>query len=173
MVGTIFSIGCFVSVVSIVRLTILMRLDISSTDITHNLTEVVIWSIVEINTGLICACLPSLRPAIKLLGLDRLFLSRSRHPSKPLPGQHANGPARQSWRDEGFAAWNFRSTANETDAAEEDNLKMISNSASTGLGTPARSIMDGDSQKSLQPVHAGDQCELVSRCPHDEERGED
>lgn len=73
----IFSLGIFVSIVSIVRLTILMGLNLGKADITYQMSQVFIWSLVEVSIGLVCACLPSLRPAVRLLGLGRLFPSSS------------------------------------------------------------------------------------------------
>jgi len=64
----------------------MMGLDLSSDDVTFNFAKVVIWSVVEINCGLICACLPSLRPAIRLLGLSRMF-SSSNHSRGRSTGQ--------------------------------------------------------------------------------------
>lgn len=80
MLGGIFLLGCFITVVSSLRLSILMRVDLASADFTWKMKEVLLWSVVEVNVGLICACLPSLKPAIRLLGLGRL-LHRSQNPS--------------------------------------------------------------------------------------------
>lgn len=68
-----FSLGVFVSVVSVVRLCILMGLNLANGDVTYNLSQVFIWSLVEVQVGLICGCLPSLRPAAQKLGLGKLL----------------------------------------------------------------------------------------------------
>ena len=66
-----------VTVVSIVRLQFLVDLG-SSFNVTYDQTEVSIWSTIEINVGIICACMPSLR-----ILLVRLFpvLGGSSHDS--------------------------------------------------------------------------------------------
>ena len=123
------------SVVSIVRFSIMMGLDLTSSDVTFNFTKVVIWSIVEINCGLICACLPSLRPAIRLLGLSRMFGSsnHSRARSAGLDAKErsaANSDALRPYRRE---TWK-RPTLFSTSVAEpvtygghdeEDSYEMI------------------------------------------------
>ncbi|KAM0258924.1 hypothetical protein ACHAQJ_003580 [Trichoderma viride] len=62
-----FFVGTFVTVVSIVRLQFIVNLG-SSTNPTFDQVDVSIWSTVEINIGIICTCMPSLR-----LFLVRLF----------------------------------------------------------------------------------------------------
>ncbi|KAH7000665.1 hypothetical protein EDB80DRAFT_780000 [Ilyonectria destructans] len=60
-VGSMFLIGSFVTVVSILRLRSLVKFGTRSKNPTweyHNLT---IWSTIEINFGIICTCMPSLR----------------------------------------------------------------------------------------------------------------
>ena len=95
----IFLLGTFVGVVSVVRLIIFIGLDLTSPDVTYNLSEVAIWSGVEINVSLICACLPSLRPAVQWLGLSKLFMStRISHPSRP-SGHIAPSPSLSGDRD--------------------------------------------------------------------------
>lgn len=53
------------TVVGIVRLVVVAQLDLS--DATWNYVPVVNWSTVEMNTGIICACLPVIAPAMKLI----------------------------------------------------------------------------------------------------------
>ncbi|KAK5108700.1 hypothetical protein LTR62_008105 [Meristemomyces frigidus] len=72
-VAGMFLLGCFVSVVSLVRLSVFMGLDLSSPNVTYNLSDVFIWSLVEVQVGIICACIPSLRPAVRILGLGKWF----------------------------------------------------------------------------------------------------
>lgn len=80
----IFTLGIFVCVVSIVRLKFLSHTAKNPKDFTFGLREVNLWSLVEVNTGLACACLPSLRPLVRVLGLNRFFTFSSRsRPSRP------------------------------------------------------------------------------------------
>jgi hypothetical protein len=122
----IFSLGCFVAIVSVVRLSILMRLNLGSSDVTFNLQQVFIRSIVEVNVGLVCACLPSLKPAIKLLGFGRLFPTSQRvtplqasrgHPFAPF--DEGNNNTRQSKRR------GLYSVSRAEPGEEEDSYQMI------------------------------------------------
>ncbi|PYH85219.1 hypothetical protein BO82DRAFT_248742, partial [Aspergillus uvarum CBS 121591] len=51
-----------VTVISIIRLVCLLRVDLSSEDITWNFVPYLIWTCVELNVGTVAACLPCLRP---------------------------------------------------------------------------------------------------------------
>lgn len=79
----IFLLGAFVSVISIVRLVVFTSLNLQDANITDSFADVMIWSNVEINVGLVCACLPSLRPAVQWLGLSKLFGPTRPHGSRP------------------------------------------------------------------------------------------
>ncbi|KAF2232749.1 hypothetical protein EV356DRAFT_568444 [Viridothelium virens] len=68
VVSGIFLLGAFVCVASIVRLYYLaIHLNPSQEeqeDLTYNLGDIILWSSVEPCVGVICACLPTLRPVI-------------------------------------------------------------------------------------------------------------
>ncbi|KAL8336992.1 hypothetical protein RB601_008473 [Gaeumannomyces tritici] len=87
-VGMMFGVGTFVTVVSILRLQSLVEFASSSNptwdhwDITH-------WSAIEINVGIICACLPSLRLLLVRI-FPRLGGSSDRYGSKA----QDNGPSK-------------------------------------------------------------------------------
>ncbi|KAF2853227.1 hypothetical protein T440DRAFT_487680 [Plenodomus tracheiphilus IPT5] len=59
----IFAVGGFVCVVSILRLPQLLLIS-NSTDPTYDNAPAATWSSVEANVGIICACLPLLRPLV-------------------------------------------------------------------------------------------------------------
>ncbi|KAM4055754.1 CFEM domain-containing protein [Hirsutella rhossiliensis] len=59
-VGMMFSVGTFVTVVSILRLRAL-NFSVHTANPTWDFFDVGIWSTVEINVGIICVCMPSLR----------------------------------------------------------------------------------------------------------------
>lgn len=59
-VGLMFFVGTFVTVVSVLRLQSLMKYA-SSTNVTWDNTSVAIWSTIELNVGMICTSLPTLR----------------------------------------------------------------------------------------------------------------
>ncbi|KAF2770284.1 hypothetical protein EJ03DRAFT_78296 [Teratosphaeria nubilosa] len=163
--GCMFMLGCFVSVVSIVRLTVLMSLDLSSKDSTFNFSEVVIWSVVEIHCGMICSCLPSLRPAIKLLGLQCIFGSISSHPrgQSDSNGRATPGPGSDALRSWKHPLRKLRSPYTITDLStyhpndeEEDSYEMIRKANEEhGLATtavePARSSVSEDRSLRTDP----------------------
>ena len=65
--GCLFALGVFTSVVSMIRLPIALAIPSSDSSNTYHLRNLTLWSIVEINVGLTCACLPSMRPMFVLL----------------------------------------------------------------------------------------------------------
>jgi hypothetical protein len=162
-----FLLGCFVAIVSIIRLSVLLHLNLNSTNMTYKFSPVVIWSIVEINCGLICACLPSLRPAIRLLGLSRIFgvASTPLDPSGGgLSGKRTPGPGdsgevrpykdysrRQSWGRGKFGVGKQHRSAKSKDDTilsvtyagrdeeEEDSYEMIKRTQD-GMGLTTTSV---------------------------------
>ncbi|EMD61100.1 hypothetical protein GGP41_010008 [Bipolaris sorokiniana] len=77
-----FALGTFIAVVSLVRLIIFLQIPIATQgDVTYNFREIILWSIVEVNIGLACACLPSLKPVFQAVGLNKLFSFSSSRPS--------------------------------------------------------------------------------------------
>lgn len=66
LAGT-FMLGGFVTVISIVRLTIIVKLDTISLDVDYNSASLVSWSLAESNMAIVAACLPSLRPILSLI----------------------------------------------------------------------------------------------------------
>lgn len=81
VLGGIFALGTFVSIVSMIRLSILLDTAGDTLDLTYTYKDVYLWSLVEINVGLVCACLPSLRPIVRVLGLNRFFSSGRSRPT--------------------------------------------------------------------------------------------
>ncbi|KAI1342845.1 hypothetical protein F5Y15DRAFT_371183 [Xylariaceae sp. FL0016] len=95
----IFALGLFVCVVSVIRLCTVMAIQRSGADATYNLREPIMWSTVEINVGLICTCLPSMRPLLKLFNPWNIFPSSQRYPPSSGPigdRSRLTGPKEQS-----------------------------------------------------------------------------
>ncbi|KKO99683.1 hypothetical protein THAR02_08213 [Trichoderma harzianum] len=121
----IFLVGLFVTIVSIVRLHYLLQGNLASPDITWNFVDIALWSVLEGNVAIFCACLPFLRPVLSRFTFG--IFSLSSLPSKkqqPSSGtlrmslHHRDAP--RTWqRDSRFvnATSHSRaySTANETD----------------------------------------------------------
>jgi hypothetical protein len=62
----IFTLGIFVTVISIVRLVNILNVDLASPDVTWNFIGAVIWTNTEANCAIIACCLPSLKPILSL-----------------------------------------------------------------------------------------------------------
>ncbi|KAK8223251.1 hypothetical protein HDK64DRAFT_275669 [Phyllosticta capitalensis] len=78
----IFAVGIFASITSILRLQSLANID--QFDVTFAIVPVCLWSIVEIDVGLVCACLPAIRPLMNRMSNRTSTQSRS-WPSGPTP----------------------------------------------------------------------------------------
>ncbi len=81
--------GCLTS---ILRLRSLYLLSIS-TDLTYDNLDAAIWSCVEVNVGLLCACVPTLKPLISGL-IPRLFSEHNSLSKRSAPraaGGYAGG----------------------------------------------------------------------------------
>ena len=74
------------AIVSIIRLRVLVTQDLSNPDVTYYMTDVLMWTNVEINVGLLCACLPSLRPIITFLRTGSLFSAATPSEGSCIPG---------------------------------------------------------------------------------------
>ncbi|OAQ67640.1 hypothetical protein VFPPC_15712 [Pochonia chlamydosporia 170] len=73
--GCVFLVGIFVTIVSIVRFYYLLSLDLTDPDVTWNFVAVGVWSIVEGNIAIVCACLPFLKPIINKISFGLLYLT--------------------------------------------------------------------------------------------------
>ncbi|KAK1951970.1 hypothetical protein LY78DRAFT_731711 [Colletotrichum sublineola] len=62
----VFLLGTFVTIISMVRLKTILAVDLKSPDITWNFCDTIIWTNVEANIAIVCACLPSLKPLLSL-----------------------------------------------------------------------------------------------------------
>ncbi|KAH7233790.1 uncharacterized protein BKA55DRAFT_695308 [Fusarium redolens] len=60
-VGVMFCLGTFVTIISILRLRSLIKFALNIPNPTRDFVDVTIWSGIEMNVGIICACLPFLR----------------------------------------------------------------------------------------------------------------
>jgi fucose permease len=82
-----FALGIFVTIVDVVRIYYLQQAAVDSvitktrlgtgTDFAYNASIALMWSAVEVNIGIICACIPTLKPLIKRI-LPSMITDRSR-----------------------------------------------------------------------------------------------
>ncbi|KAI9926339.1 hypothetical protein ASPWEDRAFT_698138 [Aspergillus wentii DTO 134E9] len=87
-VGCILAMGCFVGIVSCVRLASLYVL-MNSTDLTWATTDALWWCTIELNLGIVGGCVTAMRPFVRryfprLLGLSSADYSSSRPTGHPL-----------------------------------------------------------------------------------------
>ncbi|PGG96883.1 hypothetical protein GX51_07620 [Blastomyces parvus] len=83
----VFALGGFVCITSIIRTTVIGA-GSEVHDITWSPIPVSIWSTIELNTGIICACLPMIRQPLSIL-FPNLFSNSERSGSKQ-PSSRAN-----------------------------------------------------------------------------------
>lgn len=132
-----FALGTFIAVVSLVRLIIFLQIPIGTAgDVTYNFREIIVWSVVEINIGLTCACLPSLKPALSMIGITKLFSFNTSRPSNmvspgpngfPSSGGYDSELSKQSRpRKKGATGGMFSTLAGMSRMEEEDDeFKII------------------------------------------------
>ncbi|KAL5346578.1 hypothetical protein ACLOAV_008285 [Pseudogymnoascus australis] len=96
-----FALGIFVTIVDVVRIYYLQQAAQiqdqarvgSGDDFSYNASLALMWSAVEVNVGIICACIPTLKPLI-----DRIlpFFTAASHDSQLLLSAHSALPTRLS-----------------------------------------------------------------------------
>ncbi|PLB43139.1 integral membrane protein [Aspergillus steynii IBT 23096] len=107
---SIFALGGFVCVTSVCRLVALKKIA-DSDDPTYDNVDAATWSAIECNTGIICACLPTLRPLISRILPHLLSTLSTGGPS------YGNAPLSQARTP---AYWNGTGTVSTTITAMDD-----------------------------------------------------
>lgn len=115
----------------------------------------------EVNVGLICACLPSLRPAVRALGLDRLFVPTRSSRGTPRPSDRVEPSAHADSRDAFRTSSKKRGILSTLTGTgwdeEEDSFQMIRlhneahGKTDTDIGV-ARSSTDTDEPQRPMPA---------------------
>ncbi|ETI25459.1 hypothetical protein G647_02232 [Cladophialophora carrionii CBS 160.54] len=80
----VFALGGFGCVTAILRLRALYVAS-NSTDLTYDNVGAATWSAAELNVGIMCACIPALRPMISMIFPRLLATTRRDHGSNPYP----------------------------------------------------------------------------------------
>ncbi|CAK1360710.1 hypothetical protein CB0940_03827 [Cercospora beticola] len=93
LVMLMFGVGFFVTIVSILRLRLLVRFG-DSENLTHDYKQAGFWTIVELHTAIVCACMPGIRNLLrrawpKLMGQTVASTGASTAPSTGLSGRTA------------------------------------------------------------------------------------
>ncbi|KAL2045122.1 hypothetical protein ABVK25_012213 [Lepraria finkii] len=92
----VFGLGGFICIISIVRLYIMATqlFHTASTDVTWLFIGSSTWTAVEVNIGIVSACLPSLRPLLVAMFGDSAFTPNRRSGSKTSKKLRASYPSR-------------------------------------------------------------------------------
>ncbi|TLD14713.1 hypothetical protein PspLS_11081 [Pyricularia sp. CBS 133598] len=62
----VFLFGAIVTVISAIRLVVIVNVDVTDADMTWNIVDSIIWSHVEGNIAIFCCCLPTLKPILDI-----------------------------------------------------------------------------------------------------------
>ncbi|KAF4309732.1 putative integral membrane protein [Botryosphaeria dothidea] len=72
----IFSIGLFVTAITVIRIRVLTRVDF--TDLSYSMIDAAFWSVAEPAVAIINSCIPTMRPLLKLVSPSRLWSSNNK-----------------------------------------------------------------------------------------------
>ncbi|KAB8235711.1 putative integral membrane protein (Pth11) [Aspergillus alliaceus] len=109
----VFGTGSFACIVAILRIITMMPY-ISSNDFTHFKVTLANWCMIEINVGIICACLPTMRPLLAR-SFPRIFSSIDRSNNyKGSGGSYSLKPRRK------IRNWDHLTTLNNTQLTTQD-----------------------------------------------------
>ncbi|KAL7788706.1 hypothetical protein V8C37DRAFT_418302 [Trichoderma ceciliae] len=158
--ASIFLVGLFVTIVSIVRLHYLLQGNLTSPDITWNFVDIALWSVVEGNTAIFCACLPFLRPVLSRFSFG--IFSLSSVPSRKQ--QQSSGTLRMSlhqkdgprtWQgDDRFVTATSHSRAYSTTRQTDEHPFTRLTDDGSERSVPVKEGLD-DSQIELESVSGG------------------
>ncbi|KAL7943622.1 hypothetical protein V8C42DRAFT_358892 [Trichoderma barbatum] len=123
----IFFLGGFVCVAGVVRIVVLLQM-FKSVDLTWNMSQAFVWSSVEPNIGIVCACLPTLRPLLRRF-IPKWF-SGSSYKSGSAPNYGTDYSSRLRSQTGDFYALSDRNTPNKDKS--DDEMGLTNNLQSDG-----------------------------------------
>ena len=92
----VFVLGGFTCIVSILRLQSIYAASKSVTDLSYNSSLAAMWSSMEINTGILCSCLPTIKALVTKV-FPKLFSTHHRsRPSRGLEDAAAFGSSKKA-----------------------------------------------------------------------------
>ncbi|MCJ1311312.1 hypothetical protein MMC25_004983 [Agyrium rufum] len=121
MLSSIFILGIFVVAVSIARINFVVNLDLTSPDLTWNFVDTQIWTCIETNVGIICGCLPSLRPLLTLITTG----SAKPNTRPSIVSSKRSGWSRQQSEQSGSSIQKSRLASNSPDKMGENDTSPI------------------------------------------------
>ncbi|PQE22697.1 hypothetical protein CJF31_00001637 [Rutstroemia sp. NJR-2017a BVV2] len=133
-----FGVGLFVSIISIIRLRYLVSFG--------NTTNPTMWSVVETQTGIICACLPSVRHLLKHVfpeGFLSSLKSSHRKGTQTKSGTGTGSHSHKIWQSRSFKI-EKHDEFHELDDYSTTDLKMNSTVLTSVVGAP-----DGVSERGI------------------------
>ncbi|KAF2754642.1 hypothetical protein EJ05DRAFT_456834 [Pseudovirgaria hyperparasitica] len=115
-----FLLGIFVTVSSAVRLVAQFRVD--EPDFTWAMNDTVIWTSIEPSLGLICACLPTMRPLLN--SFTQASEKRSRRTTSYALSERSNPPQGSITRN-GRGTWPLQTTESRSDLGRSETRSKI------------------------------------------------
>ncbi|RFU25224.1 hypothetical protein B7463_g11110, partial [Scytalidium lignicola] len=112
----IFALGGFVCIAGIVRVYVLAKM-FQSQDLTWNMSQAFVWSSVEPNIGIVCACLPTLYPLVRRY-LPKWFPGSSVQASSHQI--YGTGPSRLRSQNGEFYALNDHSNKSHNNKSDDE-----------------------------------------------------
>jgi hypothetical protein len=109
VVSLLFAIGLFATVASALRISVLNGVE--SLDVTFGSAPTMKWSVVEVGTGIVCACIPCLKPLFKNFLPDKNSYNGSgarsvrKGPQTPQLGTGSEENHELTKSAEGWTAW--------------------------------------------------------------------
>jgi hypothetical protein len=98
-----FALGLFTCITSILRMHALVE-SVATVDPTWGSFDALLWSVIEADCGIICACLPFLKPLVKRL-FPRLFSSLNSRSARKTSGYKLSGFGRSGPRSHDASQW--------------------------------------------------------------------
>ncbi|KAI1858472.1 uncharacterized protein JN550_012605 [Neoarthrinium moseri] len=157
-----FAVGLFVTLCSIIRLRTIMEFG-KSTNPTYEYSALAIWSLVEIDVGVICASLPGVAGLLQRLW-PRVFSTKgSSDRSYPRPASENSGGLNSFRGHRGFSRMNDRKNISKTTSVtisyaeptmydtKSDELELVDRQDKAAKSTDLEMALDQDLASQYQP----------------------
>ncbi|GFF32528.1 hypothetical protein IFM58399_03242 [Aspergillus lentulus] len=119
----VLAMGSFACVIAIVRIVTMMPF-VHSMDFTWYKVTLAKWAMVEINVGIICACLPVLRPLLLRI-FPKLAGSKNSSGDKHTDESYALQESGSKKKKKGIRNWDYLTTVGGTQNPREDDVESL------------------------------------------------
>ncbi|OAQ69796.1 hypothetical protein VFPPC_15487 [Pochonia chlamydosporia 170] len=135
----IFALGLFITAISFIRLSHTLSLNFKSMDVTWDFTEGMLWTGIEVNAGIVCACLPSLAPMVNFFIYKTVSGSSLHHTSGAQSGTTTVGGLGEF---RGVSRFDLSTGESDTrpDTEHEFELVQIDDESHNGTGSRRRPL---------------------------------